>query len=576
MNRGMIKAICCTLTVCMLFSGNFFETVFAQSTEKHPVYDVPRYEDVPAGHPADNAIHLLRLKGAVSGEQENKFGMGQTLSGEAFIYALERVMGWQPEQAAISGLVAPGQNALKNLLTRKEAARLAIKALGQDELALALDYLPNRFADVSAYGAYINMAADYGLFDSVLSGSDGMLFLPDAAVTREEAAMILAKLYERINTPVKELHGFYAIKAFNQIGMIQDLTSVSFGWSRLTYDSAAGQFCIEMTSRNGNEFALPKGFTQPMALAREKSVSTQLNLFASNEAKVLDPSTNLQVGMVEFLLASPERQDVLIRQAVGVIQQTQLENEAASFDGIVIDFESLRGEGPRGQFSQFLKRLKQELDKNGKKLYVAVHPGRGRGQAYYDGYDYKAIGEVADRVILMAHDYNATRLNEVEMAAGYVDTPLTPIDEIYYALRLITDKTKGVADPGKIWLQISFDAVQWKRSTGTVVNQTAYRPSFTQIAERLRNTDPNIVLEMKYSKKLESPYIKYLNNGDGTESIIWYEDSRSVEAKVELAKYFGIGGISLWRLGNIPDFSGESDGAMHLDVWQKLKASRQQ
>jgi len=30
---------------------------------------------------------------------------------------------------------------------------------------------------------------------------------------------------------------------------------------------------------------------------------------------------------------------------------------------------------------------------------------------------------------------------------------------------------------------------------------------------------------------------------------------------------FGIRGISLWRLGNIPDFD---DDGMYLDVWQQL------
>ena len=43
-------------------------------------------------------------------------------------------------------------------------------------------------------------------------------------------------------------------------------------------------------------------------------------------------------------------------------------------------------------------------------------------------------------------------------------------------------------------------------------------------------------------------------------------DSRSVNAKIELAKMFGINGISLWRLGNIPDYN-DDETKLNLNVW---------
>lgn len=36
--------------------------------------------------------------------------------------------------------------------------------------------------------------------------------------------------------------------------------------------------------------------------------------------------------------------------------------------------------------------------------------------------------------------------------------------------------------------------------------------------------------------------------------MIWYENETSIKAKVEVAKQLGIKGISVWRLGTIPDF----------------------
>ncbi len=49
----------------------------------------------------------------------------------------------------------------------------------------------------------------------------------------------------------------------------------------------------------------------------------------------------------------------------------------------------------------------------------------------------------------------------------------------------------------------------------------------------------------------------FTNTEEGSDNIVWYEDARSVTAKVRLAKMFGIGGISVWRLGNVPEDAWE-------------------
>jgi spore germination protein YaaH len=353
--------------------------------------------------------------------------------------------------------------------------------------------------------------------------------------------------------------------------MIQDLDSISFGWSRLEYDDSSSKFSVAFSKSGKSDFFIPEGYAAPVNIAKQGSKPMQLNLFASNEVKISNPSKGEQMGMVERLLADVDAQSEVIGQVVSVINSTQVGDDAISFDGIVIDFENLRGETNSKRYNDFLLKLKVELVKYDKKLYVALHPKRGNGQAYYDGYDYRTIGEVADRIILMAHDYNAVSLTESEMAMGYNDTPLTPINEVYFALKAIADKDSGVADLNKIWLQISFDTVQWKKTEGRIVNKSAFRPSYSQLRDRILNIDPSSNLSMNYSERLQNPWVTYYNSSDGTDNIIWYEDSRSVLAKIELAKMFGINGISLWRMGNIPDFEEFEGSGMNLDVWQTIK-----
>ena len=43
-----------------------------------------------------------------------------------------------------------------------------------------------------------------------------------------------------------------------------------------------------------------------------------------------------------------------------------------------------------------------------------------------------------------------------------------------------------------------------------------------------------------------------------------YENSRSIADKVKLAEMLGVRGISVWRLGLIPQESGE------LDIWNGI------
>jgi spore germination protein YaaH len=40
--------------------------------------------------------------------------------------------------------------------------------------------------------------------------------------------------------------------------------------------------------------------------------------------------------------------------------------------------------------------------------------------------------------------------------------------------------------------------------------------------------------------------------------------------KVDLAKLFGVQGISLWRLGTIPDYQPVNGKDFDMDVWQSI------
>ena len=585
----MKRYIALFAAVLIIMSGMIGIFEVEASGAKLP-YEVEKFSDVPEAHWAYEPVHYFRYLNITQGKGDNTFGLGKPVTKSEFITLLVRVMGWELvatdsssfsdvtkdvwykpyiETAVAHGVVLKDSGSFSpdKQITRLEIAEAIVRALGYDELAKQLKYLPSEFVDVKEGAEYTNVVKDFG----ISNGADGKSFLPESTAKKEEAAAMLIRMYQRVNSKVQELHAFYAIKSYDQAGMIQDLDSVSFGWSRLEYDNSIDKFSVAVEKSGSSDFFIPEGYREPIGIAKQNNLPIQLNLFASNETKVQNPVSGEQLGIVEQLLTDADAQAEVILHIVQVLNNTQVENDAITFDGIVVDFENLKGEKLKKQYNEFLLKLSEELIKNNKKLYVAVHPKRGNGQTYYDGYDYRTIGEIADRVILMAHDYNAVSLKDSEMAMGYNDTPLTPINEVYYALKAVSDKETGVADLSKVWLQLSFDTVQWKMSEGKVINQNAFRPSYAQLRDRMMKNEPGSELSIRYSKSLQNPWLTYYNSSDGTNNIIWYEDARSVNSKIELAKLFGINGISLWRLGNIPDFEEVQGNGTYLDVWQAIK-----
>lgn len=572
------------LILTLLFSCNISMISNAASEEPKP------FSDVPKTSYAYNAVNRLRSLGITNGYGDNLYGFGKTLTRGEFITFLVRIMNWEQispskgsfsdnkdpkkfyykpiETALAKGVIANDTDKIRpdDNITREEAAIIMVNTLGYKKLAEQISYFNKPFADVTKNIGYITIVKDLGIFNG-----EGGGFNPNGSLLREQAAAILIRLVDVINNKITDLNAFYAISSSSQHEKIQDLTSICFGWSALSYDESAKSIILN-TSRyahNYNDYYLPTGFTTILDEAKAAGIPAMLMVQSTQTAKMTSPETGSKVGIPEYILKNPKVYNKVINDIVSALKSTTLGSETGSFDGVVIDIEGLKGEELKKCFNDFLKALKSALDKENKKLYVAVQPliNKKRSSSCNDGYDYRTIGELADRVILMAHDYDAKKLTASEMASGYSLTPPTPIEDVYYALEAITDKNSGVADKSKIMLQINFCWNVWHKKDGKIINSMPDHFNLENFMELL-NSDTKI--SYNYSDTYENSYIKYVDESKGTENIIWYENTQSVMKKIELAKLFGIKGISLWRLGNVPDYDGPNKGIKGMDIWQNI------
>ena len=181
------------------------------------------------------------------------------------------------------------------------------------------------------------------------------------------------------------------------------------------------------------------------------------------------------------------------------------------------------------------------------------------------------IGEVADKVILMAHDYEPKRLTEEEKKSFTGTIPsLAPIKDVYYALSYALDKEEGIP-AHKLMLQINFSSIQWRFKDGRVINEFPDQLDYGAVNKWL-NDDSITDKQLYYSDTVQLPYFVFTEQDTGIKKIAWFEDERSVSAKIKLAQLFGVEGSSVWRMGLVPEFEDKpGQPSYHLNVWQVFK-----
>ena len=222
------------------------------------------------------------------------------------------------------------------------------------------------------------------------------------------------------------------------------------------------------------------------------------------------------------LFSNTELQDVLIDQII--------ENaNRKGFEGVEIDFEFIPQSDADG-YVQFLSRLKNALSEEGLPLFVALAPKTSADQSglLYEGHDYPRIGEIADYVILMTYEWG------YQFGPPLAVAPINKVEEVVqYAVSVI--------DPMKILLGIPNYAYDWPLPF--VQGQTAAKGMSNNDA---LNTALERGAEIRFDAVSQAPYFNYYL--DNVEHVVWFENARSIFAKLGLVEKYNLGGISIWQI----------------------------
>ncbi|MZP28505.1 hypothetical protein GTO91_02040 [Heliobacterium undosum] len=214
---------------------------------------------------------------------------------------------------------------------------------------------------------------------------------------------------------------------------------------------------------------------------------------------------------------SPERMTSLVNELVAFVNQT-------GADGLNIDLENF-SVGKRSAYVSFLQALAGPLHAKGKTLSVAVAPAtRANTGDWADAYDYRAIGSIVDKVIVMAYDEHWSTSQPGPVASiGWVDN--------------VARYMVSTIPPEKLILGIPFYGRHWVN--GKNGNGVGYDRALRLSAE---NRAPIEWIAAQGAFRL-----RY--TGTNGQNELWLDNTASLQAKMRLVHVYDLAGVAAWRLG---------------------------
>lgn len=227
-------------------------------------------------------------------------------------------------------------------------------------------------------------------------------------------------------------------------------------------------------------------------------------------------------GLVENVINDKDKKERHIKSIADKLSKQD-------FDGVIIDYEQLSSSS-KDEFTDFIHDLSLTLHKNNKLLSVVLHPKTSEDNPDENGkfQDWKSLSLHADQLQIMGYGEHWD-----ESGPG-------PIASASWLQRIL-DYSKSIDVPKeKIFLGIPLYGYDWNTTNGGNATDLTY-----QDVEKLL---AGFNINEEWDDKSQSSYFNYSDKNSHKHEV-WFENARSVEVKINIAKSYGLLGITFWRLG---------------------------
>ena len=240
--------------------------------------------------------------------------------------------------------------------------------------------------------------------------------------------------------------------------------------------------------------------------------------------------TNIMEGgsfdseIAHSILVNEQVQDTLFNNILNTLRDK-------NYKGLDIDFEYIYP-SDRENYTRFIERAVTLLHPRGYLVSTALAPKTSADQPglLYEAHDYEAIGKLVDNVIIMTYEW------------GYTFGPaqaVAPIDQVERVLQYAV----SAIPKEKILMGMPNYGYDW---TLPYVTGSAARSITNLEAVRLA---ARVGAEIKYDARVQAPYFNYYDSNKQLH-IVWFDDARSIQARLKLIDKYDLGGVSYWTINN--------------------------
>ena len=224
------------------------------------------------------------------------------------------------------------------------------------------------------------------------------------------------------------------------------------------------------------------------------------------------------------VLLSSEKQEKVLRQAMAVIKQK-------GYGGLDVDFENVPGDAREG-LNEFLAKAQAALHAEKLLLSSAVPPLTQDNQTglLFEGFDFTAQGKYNDYVTLMTYEWGHQ---------GGPPRAVAPLNEVRRAVEYAISRMPKE----KILMGIPNYGYDWK-----IPYQPGTRATTISNVGGV-NTARREGAAISFDMTAQTPWFRY--EADGQRHEVWFEDARSINAKLGLAAAMGIAGVSYWSVNTM-------------------------
>ena len=229
------------------------------------------------------------------------------------------------------------------------------------------------------------------------------------------------------------------------------------------------------------------------------------------------------IDIIYNILLSEDFQNRLIDNLLNIIREK-------GYYGVNISFENITTSNIN-LYEDFFRRISNRLNEEGYQVFLTAAPNLStvNNEVVFERVDYSTLGDLAQNIIFMSFEWAERNI---------IPSPISSYHETDIFLNHILNSVPS----DKIIIGVATIGYDWELPYVPRITNV-YSLSFGRAVELARNVGAVI----NFDEVSQTPYFTY-RSGDNVEHIVWYINSRSINASLDLVSKYNLRGISIWNI----------------------------